>query len=263
MVPPVAGALVVGKRVGGGAKYQGKRWMVGGGYRTMVGIELDEQLVRPSLAMVTSRSSGVGGTALALTRTRSSRYSHSGVTDNEQQQQQIAGSTLPAKPAATSSDSTNTLLPTFTASHVLRLRLPIPLQTPFTAAELVETLHKHYQYGKRVGRSTTTSLAAGSVEENAYSFARMVDRAPGPVDEVARLSKAHKLGRTAFWDGRAVPTVATPDERAGEDIQGQVGRKGFRYTMRKAVSKAVGAVQGEREDTVEDDRANWVTPFTG
>ncbi|KAJ9106419.1 hypothetical protein QFC21_001565 [Naganishia friedmannii] len=258
-VPPVAGALVVGKR-GGAKQGQGKRWMVGGGYRTMVGIELDEEVVRPALSTIASRSSGAGGVALALTRTRSSRHTHADVADNEHQQQ-TAVSTLPARPAATTSDSTNTLLPAFDASHVLRLRLPLPLHAPFTASQLVETLHKHYQYGKRVGRSTTTSLAAGTVEENAYAFARMMDRAPGPVDEAARLSKAHKLGRTAFWDGRTVPP---PDERgAGEDIQGQVGRKGFRYTMRKAVSKAVGAVQGEREDTVEDDRANWVTPFTG
>jgi hypothetical protein len=71
---------------------------------------------------------------------------------------------------------------------------------------------------------------------------------------VTRLSKAHKLGRTT---GAGVAVV----REEGEDIQGQVGRKGFRYTMRKAVSKAVGVVQSEREETVEDDRANWVTPF--
>jgi hypothetical protein len=84
----------------------------------------------------------------------------------------------------------------------------------------------------------------------------MVDRAPGPVDEVTRLSKAHKLGKTTG----GAPVVREEDR---EDIQGQVGRKGFRYTVRKAVSKAVGVVQSEREETVEDDRANWVTPFTG
>jgi hypothetical protein len=159
------------------------------------------------------------------------------------------------KPAATTSDHENALVPTFATSYVLRLRLTQPLHVPFTAAQLVETLHRHYKYGKRIARSATTSVAPGTVEENAYSFAKMVDRAPGPVDEVGRLSKAHKLGKTT---GGA---VLLSEDR--DDIQGQAGRKGFRYTVRKAVSKAVGVVQSEREETVEDDRANWVTPFTG
>ncbi|KAJ9094203.1 hypothetical protein QFC19_008055 [Naganishia cerealis] len=250
---------------GGGAGIKGrkKRWMVGGGYRTMVGIEMDEEVTAtpspPVFGRTTSRASESGATSLTLTRTRSSRYSHSGHS-GPAAPSLTRTTTSTSKPAATTSDSTNALVPTFTSSHVLRLRLPLPLYAPFTAAQLVETLHKHYQYGKRVGRSTSTSLAPGTIEENAYSFARMVDKAPGPVDEATRLSKAHKLGRTTM---EGAPAIGRVDERGGEDIQGQAGRKGFRYTMRKAVSKAVGAVQGEREDTVEDDRANWVTPFTG
>lgn len=213
------------------------RRVVGGGFRTMVGLELDEVKARPAPGRASSSS-------LSLTRTRSSIG-----------ERQDAVPTVPRKPIATTSDHENALVPPFATSYVLRLRLTQPLQVPFSAAQLVETLHRHYKYGQRIARSSTASVAVGTVEENAYSFAKMVDRAPGPVDEVARLSKAHKLGKTT---GGAVV-----HEEDRDDIQGQAGRKGFRYTVRKAVSKAVGVVQSEREETVEDDRANWVTPFTG
>lgn len=217
---------------------QGRR-VVGGGFRTMVGVEMDE--FKPGRPVAQARAST---SSLTLTRTRST------VTDKTADAPQIL-----KKPVATTMDSTNALVPSFASSYVLRLRLTNPLQVPFTAAQLVETLHRHYKYGQRISRSSTASVAPGTVEENAYSFCKMVDRAPGPVDEVTRLSKAHKLGKTT--GGAAVV------REEGEDIQGQVGRKGFRYTVRKAVSKAVGVVQSEREETVEDDRAAWVTPFTG
>lgn len=216
------------------------RRVVGGGFRTMIGLEMEEVKARPVAVGRTSSAS------LALTRTRSSV--------GERQEAPVVPS-LPRKPIATTSDSENALVPSFATSYVLRLRLTQPLHVPFSAAQLVETLHRHYKYGKRIARSSTASVAAGTVEENAYSFAKMVDRAPGPVDEVARLSKAHKLGKI---QGGVVPLEENQD-----GIQGQAGRKGFRYTVRKAVSKAVGAVQSEREETAEDDRANWVTPFTG
>ncbi|GHJ88191.1 hypothetical protein NliqN6_4593 [Naganishia liquefaciens] len=219
-----------------------ERRVVGGGFRTMIGLEMDEIKPRPAPAGRASSSS------LALTRTRSSVG---------ERQEALSVQTLPRKPIATTTDHENALVPSFATSFVLRLRLIQPLHLPFSAAQLVETLHRHYKYGQRIARSSTTSVAAGTVEENAYSFAKMVDRAPGPIDEVARLSKAHKLGK--IRGGAAAPL----DDDADDGIQGQAGRKGFRYTVRKAVSKAVGAVQSEREETVEDDRANWVTPFTG
>ncbi|KAI5449308.1 hypothetical protein NCC49_004810 [Naganishia albida] len=231
---------------------QGRR-MVGGGFRTMVGIEMDEITPgggggRPAVqARMSSTSS------LALTRTRSSIAAP------------VEAPAVPKKPVATTQDATNALVPAFASSYVLRLRLTNALQVPFTAAQLVETLHRHYKYGQRIARSSTASVAPGTIEENAYSFSKMIDRAPGPVDEVTRLSKAHKLGRTTGAAAAATRAggVAPVCEEDREDIQGQVGRKGFRYTVRKAVSKAVGVVQSEREETVEDDRAAWVTPFTG
>lgn len=197
------------------------RYLPGGAFRTILVLELDEW---HNTQPTSAPSSELQRSASLAQRDR------------------VASSTTALADTSSCSLLRNPLLPSDRVTETLVLHFTRPITIPCTNEYLVERLHAHLKLGKQA-RASSRAPDPGTEEENAATFSKLVDLYPGPIGKDAALSRAHKL------------------DKAEDFVSGRSVERRRRHPIRRMTSKVIGAVQHSRQETVEDERESWITPF--